>query len=73
MTSIVSVAIPARLHRLTPAVVFAAALAFAGTTLEYPVVASAEPQEWDIEALMTLIESAQSCSVKLLTGDRRLL
>ena len=50
MTSIVSVAIPARLHRLTPAVVFAAALAFAGTTLKYPVVASAEPQEWDIEA-----------------------
>ena len=35
---------------VSPAVVFAAALALAGATLEYPVVAGAEPQEWDIEA-----------------------
>jgi hypothetical protein len=27
----------------------------------------------DFDPVMTLIESAQSCSVKLLTGDRRLL
>ena len=37
-------------RRLIPTVVFAAALAFAGAALEHPVVAGAEPQEWDIEA-----------------------
>jgi len=65
ITSIV--AIVARLHRLAPAAVAAAALALAGTTLGYPVVASAEPQEWDIDTydscMKKTVRDADYCCV----------
>ena len=39
---------PARLRRLLPAALFAAAVAFASSTLGYPTIASAE-RVWDVQ------------------------